>query len=203
MSKSLREALEAGQGAVIEFDGCICGARGEEVRLVLRTNRWWADTPTAELQRTIVLLTGVKETSIDLAQGCAVGRIQLLVRSPLLWDYGRFSNIYGNAPLPDPPKFFFDFFQLVKYKLGSPRDPAHYLNWKSTFSEWLDFVYSRTYCLLRAPAPIAEACTELLDVQAADYYLLPDAESENHQSPLIVVELDRGWLVCEQAVIEE
>lgn len=169
-----------------------------EGSLVLRfeTSPWWG---TSSYSGFSLCLEDVCENSLKMCPGDAVSQILLESDSSLLWDYGSTSTIFGNAPLPDPPRFFFEFFQLVKYRLGVPRDPAGYLNWKENFSEWLGFVYSRSYCLLSAPNPIVEGAIELLDVQAAEYAVLPnpiDTVQSNSVEELSVFRLDDSWVIA-------
>ena len=151
----------------------------------------------------VVRAQGVVESQLNVSLPYQVP-LRVSSSHPLLWDYGGYSSIFGNAPLPDPPRFFHEFYQLVRSDLGVPRDPVRYLNWKEHLGEWLEFVYSRTYQLLSAPAPIAEAATELLEVQAAEYTILADPPSEqmaSFEALLAVVLGDDSWLICQGAEV--
>lgn len=116
---------------------------------------------------------------------------------PLLWRYGPQATVFGTAPLPDPQRFFFDFYRLIREELQLPGDPALYLNGGQQFSRWLEFVGSRAYRLLTGPVPVTEGARELLDVQAAEYTVLPD---ETHSGPraeeLQVVQIGALQVVC-------
>lgn len=113
--------------------------------------------------------------------------VELLTTHPMLGDM---VTLFGNAPLPDPPRFFFDFHRMCS-RLGVAGDPSRYLNWQGSLGQWLEFVYSRSYRLLTAPREVAEGCLELLDAQLADYYFMPDPVAEPMQllvlGPSIVV----------------
>ncbi len=177
-------AMAAVEDATLTFDCSVDGTSSQSSR---------------EFQ---IRATGVTESQLNFTGGKAV-YLSASRTHPLLWDYGGYSSIVGNAPLPDPPRFFHEFYQLVRSELGVARDPVRYLNWNTHLSEWLEFVYSRSYQLLSAPAAIAEAATELLDVQAAEYVVLPDPPKEDavpHDSLLALV-LDDSWLVCQGAEI--
>ncbi|MCB0325473.1 MAG: hypothetical protein KDD69_17945, partial [Bdellovibrionales bacterium] len=111
-----------------------------------------------------VELQGVSECEVRLPEA-ARAVLSSHRDDPLLWDYGPRSTLFGNAPLPDPPRFFHEFHELVRGQFRLERDPLRYLNWQGNFMEWRDRVVSRTYLLLTAPAPIAEAASQLLDDQ--------------------------------------
>ncbi len=137
---------------------------------------------------------GVRENTLSV--GSRAKDIGLSFEHPILWDYGPTGSIFGNAPLPDPPKFYFDFHNLVSYRLGVPRNPNTYLNFSSSLDEWLQFVYSRTFQLLGAPMEIASKAAKLLEAQAADFTLLPD-EAKEHPT-LAVLFLGNSWIVFEK-----
>jgi hypothetical protein len=139
------------------------------------------------------LLEGVRENTLSV--GNQSSEIELSFEHPILWDYGPTASIFGNAPLPDPPKFYFDFHDLVSFRLGVPRDPNTYLNFTNSLDEWLAFVYSRTFQLLRAPKVIASKAGQLLENQAADFTLLPDDLEED--KALAVLVLGDSWVVFE------
>lgn len=115
-------------------------------------------------------VSGLKEFGFDASEENV---FRVLIESPLFWDYGPQSTIFGQAPLPDPYRFFLDFFGLIRKTYGLKRDPSRYLNWQSGLKDWLGFTYSRSYSLLTAPAPLVEESALLLDVQAASYIVLP------------------------------
>lgn len=174
------------------------------LKCICRTIPWWQAGPDTAEKEIEIVLKGVRETGLVLGVEQDGNTLEVLQESPLLWDYGSTSTIYGNAPLPDPPRFFFEFCQLVKFSLGIDRDPVAYLNWKNDFSEWLEFVFSRSYCLLSAPDPVVEATRSLLDVQAAEYAVLSDPAKERvleDVSSLKVVKIGPSWIICSEASV--
>jgi hypothetical protein len=120
--------------------------------------------------------SGVRECTISTSEPFAVDAIEISASHPFLWNYGSWSTIFGKAPLPDAPKFFYDFNQLVLDTLSVERDPLDYLFFQTGLPQWREFVYSRSFTLLNAPTRIAQAATELLDRQAAEYAVLEDPE---------------------------
>ena len=150
----------------------------------------------------VITLSGVRESRVVLPLPERV-EISLQANHPLLWEYGPKSSIFGNAALPDPPRFFLDYYQAVTAQLQVPRDPAEYLNWQESLTEWLGFVYSRSYCLLSAPDPVVAVAKSLLDAQAAEYIALPDPPSTDGQenSGLHVVVIGTSWIVCEKSTV--
>lgn len=169
-----------------------------ELHIVLEGRPWWEEGKDRELT---VVLHDVVEAEVRFSGDAEFTRVSVAEDSPLLWDYGPAAAIYGNAPLPDVPRFFYEFFQLVRFKLSLPRDPAKYLNWLNDFSEWQQFALSRCYLLLRAPLAVAEAARELLEVQAAEYVLLPEEAQDKEKRGFILVTLGDAWFICRGASI--
>jgi len=119
---------------------------------------------------------GVQEVECLFKETALISSFTYSLDDPYLWNYGEWSSICGTAPLPDVPKFFYDFHEIVRDKLKVDRDPMTYLNTKSTILEWKNFVYSRAYSLLSAPTQVAKVACDLLDRQAAEYAMLKDPE---------------------------
>lgn len=170
--------------------------QSEEGGLTLTVSVESADDRSVQLQFSC---QGVFESLLKpTSQALPISQIQILDDDPLLWDYGPRSSIYGNAPLPDPPRFLFDFIKLFQPKLRGARDPLRYLNWRENFAEWREFVYSRSYLLLTAPQTIAEETALLiLDAQAAEYTVLPVEFPPVTPGPKAVLRIGDSWVVCE------
>lgn len=186
------------EGAAVQWRGARAQADGVIIEGAA-LEPWWEGSNEFEIH-----CCGAVESQLKFSPGALLGDLSASGSHPLLWDYGGYSSIFGNAPLPDPPRFFHEFYQLVRSELGVPRDPVRYLNWSDHLSQWLEFVYSRTYQLLSAPAPIAEAACELLDVQAAEYTILPDPveKQEPGSCELLAVSFGSSWVICRSAVVE-
>jgi hypothetical protein len=150
-----------------------------------------------------ICFSGVREYSLSFQPGEYLSHIFVSAESALLWDYGPWLAVYGNAPLPDPHRFFSEFYQLVRFELQLSWDPSSYLKWGHGFSEWLGHVYTRSYLMLRAPAPLAEAALPLLDVQAAEYTVLPEPKNEKSAEARarIAVSINRSWIICSSAEV--
>jgi hypothetical protein len=168
-----------------------CLADDVELRLV--TPAWQAEDAPREAEF-ILRITSVAEQHIEPQLLAESGlAFQLTADHPLLLDYGPRSSIFGQAPLPDPYRFFLEFHKLVRDTWKIPRDPVKYLNWQGSLSDWLVMVYSRSFNLLSAPVPIAEACRELLDAQVADYILLPDKPQPQLARQVVI--LGHSWWI--------
>ena len=133
--------------------------------------------------------------------GETVAQMDILYDDPLLWEYGPYSQIFGQAPLPDPYRFFLEYSQLVRDELKLRRDPVHYLNWRGGLSLWLELVYSRVYSLMVAPSPLIEGAIELLDRQVASYEVLPATPQQTPQHAAgdaapVLVGLGDSWVVA-------
>jgi hypothetical protein len=160
-----------------------------------RTNAWWADSQPAKLTLSV---ESVVEMQFSLLPGQLVQSAKIDPHSPLLWDYGPAASIFGNAPLPDPPRFFHEFHELVCGTLGIMRDPIKYLNWQGSFLGWRNIVVSRSFQLLSAGAPLVEAAAPLLDAQAAEYAILPDppgGKASLSQPPSCALMLGDSWVL--------
>ncbi len=181
------------------------------LRLRLLGSPWWEEAANTQPGEISLICEGVEELNLSLRAGTLCSGLHLSTDDPLLWEYGPFSTIFGTAPLPDPQRFFYEFYELVSHRLKVRRDPARYLNWESSLKEWEQYVYSRAYRLLSAPAPIAEATIELLEVQAAEFTVLPDAEGnapgegerqEVPASALQVLSVGSCWIVAKGISVE-
>jgi len=122
-----------------------------------------------------------------------VSEVLLTDSHPLLLNYGPRASIFGQAPLPDPYRFFLEFHKLVRDKLAIPREPISYLNFPGRMSEWLGIVYSRSYNLLTAPASVVQGASELLDAQLCEHHVLPEPALVSH--PLKVLVVGEQWVV--------
>ncbi len=152
-------------------------------------------TGASDNSRITFKLTGVSEYRIIRPTDTFTAEdIRLAVDDPVTWDYGKLYSVFGNAPLPDPPRFFLEFYRLIKSELGSRRDPVEYLNWQESFSQWLGLVYSRSYNLLTGPLQVAEGACKLLEAQALEYTILPDPREITEALPMMF-EFGRSWIV--------
>ena len=149
-----------------------------------------------------VTLKGVSEAEILFERGQKeLFRLEESLEDALLWDYGQFYEIYGDAPVADPIKFFFDFLQGVRFDLKLARDPARYLNWKKDYKEWVNFTYQRAYHLMTAPKPLTDLATKILDAQAIEHNVLtgPDLSDDKQRS---AVWIGPSWFVVEEAEVK-
>ena len=123
---------------------------------------------------------------------------------PALLSFGPQATVFCTAPLPDPQRFFFDFYRLVQTELSLSVDPARYLNGEGDLGRWLEFVYSRAYRLMSGPQLLVERVRDLLDAQAAQYEVLPDAPIDFGVAAGALHVLTAGNLqvVCSQSTAE-
>ena len=128
-----------------------------------------------------------------------VTEILLTDDHPILLDYGPRASIFGQAPLPDPYRFFLEFHKLIRDRLSIPREPIRYLNWPGRMSEWLGIVYGRSYNLLTAPAPVVQGASELLDAQLCEHHVLPEPPTESAPRKVLVV--GDQWVVGSSFVV--
>ena len=143
-----------------------------------------------------IVCSGVQDFAIDPVPG----KLQSDRTGVRLAAYGPQATIFGNAPLPDPPRFFFDFYRGVK-ALGYTSDPTLLLNGGPDLQQWLSFVYSRTYRLLSGPVAVVELAKELLEAQAVASMVLPDEPVAAPAESLQAVEIGKSWVVCADASI--
>ena len=121
---------------------------------------------------------------------------------PLLTEYDDWQSIFGQAPLPDPYRFFLEFHRLVRDVAGLPREPVEYLNFRGSMIQWLEVVYSRSYLLLSAPTSVVAGAQALLDAQSVPHIALPEpAGKTSGANPKFVFRCGRSWIVaCECSV---
>jgi hypothetical protein len=127
----------------------------------------WPKIGIDSAQTILVELGGVRDCRL-IGEGGGARTLAVEISGPLVWDQLTRCSIMGNAPLPDPPRFFLEFSGLLN-DLGAVRSASEYLNWRGGFSAWREIVYSRSFLLLTAPHEIGAAATELLENQAAEY----------------------------------
>ncbi|HYW11503.1 MAG TPA: hypothetical protein VE871_06080 [Longimicrobium sp.] len=176
------------------------------VRCVLQASPWWVD-PARRLDSDGTLTIdclGVLESEIRI--GWRAGEVEDLEvideDHPLLWVHGAHASIYGNAPLPEPDRFFMQLADLVEGS-GIGRPVMSVLD--TTAEDWRRRVAGPTpYLLLTAPQPIIDACLPFLDAQRADYSVLrPQHCSARATSlPLQLVVIGESWVICQDATVE-
>lgn len=97
--------------------------------------------------------------------------------STLLADYEPRCGIYCSSPLPDPLRFYTEAAQLLRSEILLPHPIEAYLNHGQNpdfqFAHWLDLSYSRAYLLITGPEVLINRCTELVEVQAVEYQVMP------------------------------
>jgi len=167
---------------------------------------WWAeDRPTDAKKRLAIHFRGIRESQVRFGPRNRYGFLEaedLEVRAddPLLWAHGPWATIFGNAPLPDPARFFVEFCDMLSRELWTGRDPSWYFRGQS-FQEWRKLVgSSTTYRLLDGPVKVMEACMPLLRAQGADSRLLRSSNRE--AQGLHVVTLRESWVVCAESTAE-
>ncbi len=174
---------------------------GDAAKVKVELVPWWqkGDEPVA-LQ---FQLNGVRE--IELKQPTIpfeTTEFGVTADDPLLWNFGARSTIFGIAPLPDPYRFFLEFYRVVQRDLKLRRDPTEYLNWRSGMSDWLELVYSRAYNLLTAPTAVVDAAVPLLEAQVADFQVLPLNEPTTLSEPRLLYFGD-SWIVADEIAVEK
>lgn len=118
---------------------------------------------------------------------------------PLLWHYGSYKEVYGKAPLADPPRFFVGYYNIVNELFGEGRPINTYLRWPGTYNDWRVSVLNRAYNLAKAPSELVPKITELLDDQAVEYTVLELSEKDDDKSVLSVtpqlLKLGKSWVI--------
>ncbi len=142
-----------------------------------------------------IIASGLAEYAFRQEAKAQPRHFQLFSDHPLLLDYGPRAGIFGQAPLPDPYRFFLEFHKLVRDIISIPREPIHYLNWPGRMSEWLSIVYNRSYNLLTAPTAVAQGASELLDAQLCEHHILP--EPPKIAASLQVLTTGTEWVIAE------
>lgn len=118
---------------------------------------------------------------------------------PMLCEIGPWQSIFGQAPLPDPYRFFLEFQRHVRDALGIVRDPAEYLNFRGSMGSWIELVYGRSYLLLTAPAAVIPGAVAMLEAQSVPHIAL----GETRGTPAIAAapaalgfRCGRSWLIA-------
>ena len=156
----------------------------------------WPELGIEKSTELVVELSGVR--GYKIADGVNSGReLRIEVDGPLCWDFRSSCSIMGNAPLPDPHRFFVEFSGLLS-DLGARQPAIEYLNWRGSFAAWREIVVSRAFLLLNAPIEIAAPATELLDYQAAEYMLLNDQPPPGGEK-VFAAAFCRSWITAEAA----
>lgn len=173
------------------------------LRCVLEAYPWWrgeVDGPVAN-ERLEITFHDVHDTSVGLVW--APGwEDDLAVKDddPLLWPHGTHATIFGNSRMPDPRRFFAEFWDLFHVELragGAVQFPFQY----HSFRDWAQRVTSHdSYKLLDGPARVMEPACALLDAQSVRYRLLRGPERST--AHLQAVWIGRMWIVCRDAAVE-
>lgn len=173
----------------------------DAAKLKVEVIPWWqkGDEPVS-LQFD---LSGIRELSIQ-ERSLPIDTTEFGVTDddPLLWNFGPQSTIFGIAPLPDPYRFFLEFYRVVQRDLKLRRDPTSYLNWRTGMSDWLELVYSRAYNLLTAPTQVVEAAVPLLEAQVALFQVLPIQENTAQSEPRLLYFGD-SWIVADAIAVKK
>jgi hypothetical protein len=172
------------------------------VRCVLRTSPWWME-PARRPDEDGTLTIDCREV---LQAGLHVGQrqaevedLEVLLDAPRLWAYGEHASIYGNAPLPDPDRFFARFADLVEHGLRMGVGTSTYLG--TDAEEWRRRVTGAApYLLLTAPVQVVEACRPYLDEQPAEYSVIRSARRPSAAALQLVV-VGESWIICREATV--
>ena len=156
----------------------------------------WPELGIENNSELVVEFSGVRGYKISDAADSG-SELRIDVDGPLCWDYRTTCSIMGNAPLPDPHRFFVEFSGLLS-DLGARQSAKEYLNWRGSFAAWREIVVSRAFLLLNAPIEIAAPATELLDYQAAEYMLLNDPPPPGGEN-VFAAAFGRSWITAEAA----
>lgn len=172
------------------------------VRCVLRASPWWVE-PARRADGDGTLAIDCREVlEAGLHAGgrqAEVEDLEVLLDAPRLWAYGEHASIYGDAPLPDPDRFFVRFADLVEHGLRTGHGTGAYLG--TDAEEWRRRVTGAMPCLLlTAPAPLVEACLPYLDEQQAEYSLVRLARRASAAAPRLVV-VGESWIICHEATV--
>lgn len=171
-----------------------------------------ADENGAALGQVIAAVRGVRDFTLgaerpDASDAKSIAELNIVADDPLLWELGPYSQIFGQAPLPDPYRFFLEYSRLVRDELKLRRDPVHYLNWRGGLSQWLEIVYSRVYSLMVAPSPLVESAIELLERQVATFEVLPAKrfgaapalpERPSDEGPPFLLDCGSSWIIASE-----
>jgi hypothetical protein len=172
----------------------------EALQCVLETSPWWVSGDRRNaIGRLVISMSGIVTSNVLL--GWRAGEVEELVvlrDDPLLWPYGTHASIFGNAPLPDPRRFFAEFWDLAHFELRGRAAPAFFEF--TSYREWARRVTEHnSYLLLDGPAPLIDATRRLLDAQGAHYRVL--VGNERRTGNLLVVWVGESYVVCSEAVV--
>lgn len=121
----------------------------------------------------------------------------------MLAEGGTWQSIFGQAPLPDPYRFFLEFQRAVRDRLSMSRDPVEYLNLPTSLASWVELVYGRSFLLLTAPLPVVEAALPLLDAQSMPHLPLPAANPLWAAAPpKIFFCCGRSWVLASEIQVQ-
>ncbi len=142
------EELHLDKLAVYILGAAIVG--DAELEINLKSSNAADDAPERAGELRTICCSGVRESRFVLPSK-EPALISISSEEPLLWDYRAWKSIFGNAPLPDPPRFLFEYQRLLRDHFKLDRDPLCYLNFRDRIAEWREFVYQRSFHLLTAP----------------------------------------------------
>ncbi len=124
--------------------------------------------------------------------------VTITQEDPFLWDYGPWTALFANTPLPDPRDFLFEYLKLcAALRIAQP---LRYLNHGEDLKAWESIVFSTAYLLLEAPSPLAAKVEELLTERKVFYTSLP-VSTTDPTPPLVVVRLNECSVVCRKATV--
>jgi hypothetical protein len=169
----------------------------------LEANPWWLAPSERSVpdQRIVITMGQVRSSNIALGwRPSDIEDLTILADDPHLWAHGTHGTIYGNSPVPDPARFFLDFWDLVHFELHAA-DAVDSPFKVTSFADWAKRVTSyNTYQLLSGPLPVLTAASRLLEAQSVEYRLV--AGPERSTTDLRVVWVGESWIVCGDAHVE-
>jgi hypothetical protein len=174
-----------------------------QVRCVLRASPWWLDPARRGGVDGLLAIEcrGVVESELRIGwRQSEVEELEVLDDHPLLWAHGEHASIYGNAPLPDPDRFFVQLADVLEQSTSGSRPVTPLLG--ATVVDWRRRVTTNgPFLLLTAPARVVDACLPFLDAQQAGYSVVRYARAETTGALKLVV-IGESWLVCREASVE-
>ncbi|MCC6932278.1 MAG: hypothetical protein IT292_03370 [Deltaproteobacteria bacterium] len=168
------------QGSVVKVSDI--SFAGENIVLSLTVENWWGEKNLdfkGETVKMLCALSSYREFS-SYWSPLENELLELTVSDDhnMIADYLTTYSLYGNAPLPDPYRFYWDFSVMLRDEFGSLRNPDFYLAVDATLKGWMSNCYNRAFFLGRVPEIMLARTQELLDVQACEYQALKNEVPE-------------------------
>jgi hypothetical protein len=172
------------------------------LRLSLTAWPWWQKPlPHPDARASLTLeLTGILASRWPPRWGtCRISELSVATSGYALRTFGPWQQVYGASPIPDPHRFFLEFYDTC-ISLQTVQDPLQYTG-RQRFSEFERFVSKNSYFMLDAPEEVIAAARPLLDARNVRYSCVPGREPHPDHQKLVQVMLDDRWVVCRSATV--